>query len=441
MSALAEPTVTPGAPAPEPAPKAPLPNGGLPDSVRPNKDYSADTFFKKHQEEQKIAAAGPAAPAAPAVVAPVAAPAAAPAAEPAPEKKPADLGGQLADSFLPEGAKPVAAPVAAPASENPEDKVELAAKYSPEAHESFKQVKTITKELRGTLVQRDAKIAELQAENERIRSGAAPVETPELVKLRAEHKAMSDRLVVLDLENHPNYQREFVAPRTAAEQEARNILEAAGVKDVDIAGLLGKDPVEFRRGLSAIAAKLPVPLDQHDFAAQMRTAYDLKQRAGQASAKAGELNQALKAQTQAGYKTAFESTFAETLGSAKIPELSAPADATPEQRAQVESFNSDFRAVRANAERIALGNTDPKSISKHSIQAAMYEFQVKQVLPMLSKSNAEKTARIAELEGQLKAINARNPGKTVGGIPHTSGGVDPSKMSHKEAAEYFSTLK
>ena len=439
MSAISEPTASPAA-APA-APAAPVtPKGpSLPSGVNLNKNYDASEFFEKHKAANSPAA--PSAPVAPAAIAPAPTPAAPSEPTPAPAApKASDLASQLTGEVEPKpDAKPAEAPPAAPV-ENPEDKVQLDAKYSAPAHDSFKQIKGIAKGLREQLVSRDRELQEAKAEITKIKSGATPVESPEFSRLKQEHEAMSKRLMVLDLESHPKFQQEFVAPRSAAEQEARNILEAAGVSGVDIANLLSKDPVSFRKDLSAIAAKLPTALDQADFATAMRTAHTLALRGREAVTKAGEINSALKAQALNGYKSAFDDVYQTTVGSLNLKELTTPPGEKPEVVAQIERFNQSVRNLRTEAESIALGTSDPKSIARASIHAAAYKFQMEHVMPILKQTLGAQAGRIAELEARLKGIAGRNPNAQVRGTPGDGSAVDPSKMDHKQAAEYFAGL-
>jgi len=444
MSAIAEPTVTPAAAPAAAAPVVPSKGPTLPSGVTLNKNYDAAEFFEKHKAANTPAAAAPAAEPKPADTAPAQPDPAAPAVAAAPEKK-ADIGAQLTEQFLPEAAKPKAEPkpadsAAAAASENPEDKVQLGKEYSAPAHESFKTIKGISKELRNQLTSRDRELQETRAQLEQVRkNGVALTDSPEFQALKAEHEAMSKRLMVLDLESHPNFQKEFVAPKNAAEQEAKNILAAAGVTDVNLDAILAKDGIEFRKAVNDVSGKLKSPLDVTDFATAIRTAQSLRQKALAAVSKAGEINQTLKAQTFNGYKTAFDETYQETLGSIKVAELTVPPGTAPEVVAEAEAFNAAVRGLRTESERIALGQSTPKDIARASIKAAAYEFQVKHVMPLVLKTVKAREARIAELEAKLSGIAARNPNAQMRGNAGDSGGVDPSKMNHKEAAEYFAS--
>ena len=436
MSSIAEPPATPAPAAPVPAaPKGPV----LPSGIKIDNNYDAGEHFAKHQAENpKPGQAAPAAPVAP--VAPVA-PAAPMATPEKPEK--AELGNQIIESLLPASAKkPDVVPPAAPVAhetDDPIDKTTLDAKYSPAAHEQFNLVKASRREIRDKLAVRERELAETRAELEKVKSGAAPVETPELLKLREEHAAMGKRLMVLDLQSHPDFQREFVAPRSVAETEARNILEAHGV-DADIDALLNKDPVEFRKGLSAIAAKLPTALDQSDFAQVMRQAHGLRLRANDAITKAGDLGKALREKTMNGYKASFENTFQRVVGAQNIKELTLPPGEPPETVAVIDSYNSAYRGLRAQAEKIALGASNPDDISSASVKAALYDFQMEHAMPILQRALKARADRCTQLEGELAAIKARNPNRDIRGVPGAGGGVDPSTMDHHAAAEHFANL-
>lgn len=343
---------------------------------------------------------------------------------------------------MPEAAKPKEEPKPSdPGPEAPpEDRVVLDKSFSPKAHQSFDAIKTIAKGLRDQLTERDRELKEAKAQVENIKAGAVNVETPEVVKLRADNETMSKRLMVLDLQSHPRFQQEFVAPRSAAEQEASAILQAAGVTE-DIPALLAKNQVDFRKGISEIAKKLPTPLDQADFANAMRTAHALKVKGDQAISNAREMNQTLQQQQAEGYKQAFDEVYSRTLGQLKVAELRAPNGAKPEEIAEVEAFNNGVRGIRSQAERIALGASNPKDIAVASLQAAAFRFQQTHAMPAIMKMIAAKDARIAELEGNLSGIRARNPNRDIRGIPPSEGGVDPSKMNNQDAAEYWFNKK
>ena len=448
MSALAEPQVTTGATpaAPAAAPAAPAKTSHLPSGVKVDHSHDATTFFEAHK------AANAPAPVAPAPAAPPAGtgtPTLPPPPPPRTDSAPApaipkkdDVTAQLTQRFLPDSAKPPEpAPAPAPGPEaNPEDRVVLDKSFSPAAQSSFAAIKTIAKGLRDQLLTRDAELTTTREELARVKAGASTVLTPEVQKKLDEYEAMSKRLMVLDLQNHPQFQQQFVAPRSAAEQEAAAILAAHGVQ-VDIEGLLSKNPVDFRKALSDVAAKLPTALDQADFATAMRTAHTLKQRGDQAIQNAGQLNQDLRQQTVQGHKQAFEDVYGKTVGALKLSELRAPTGATPEQLSEIEAYNNGIRGLRTEAEKIALGTSDPRSIASASLKAAAYDFHQTRVMPMMLKVIAGKDGEIAALTAQITGLRARNPNRDMRGIDGGGEGVDPSKMDNHQAADYWFNKK
>ena len=450
MSAIAEPPVTPPPAAPGAAPAAaPRPSSVLPTGVKIDSNYDPGVLYEKHIQEHKppvrVPDQGP-----PAGVVPPPQPPPPPMKDgvqpPVPSAVPVvkkdDVASQLTSQFLPEGAQPPA-PAAPPApgpEANPEDRIQLTREASPAAHESFKAMRTVAGGLRDQLIARDRELTEARAEVDRLKSGAVSVETPEIVKLKQEHEAMSKRLMVVDLQSHPQFQQRFVAPRTAAEQEATAILAAHGVQ-ADIEGLLNKNPVDFRKALSDVAAKLPTALDQADFANAMRTAHTLKQQGDQAVQNAGQLNHTMKQQTVEGHRRAFDEVYTRTVGGLRLAELRAPAGATPQEVAEVEAYNTGIRNLRTEAEKIALGTSDPQSIAAASLRAAAYDFHQARVMPMMLKVISGKDATIADLTAQLNGLRARNPNRDMRGIDGGGEGVDPSKMDNHQAADYWFNKK
>lgn len=449
MSGLAEPPVSSTPPTSGMPPIAPkTPNGGLPDGIKMDRSHDASSFFEAHQIENGRKAA-PAAATPPADVKPPEG--AKPVDVPPPIVKKDDVSSKLADSFLPEAARsrePVkielAHPVSTPESTASGDDIDAAIreiesiephiKSSPERVQQFKTLRTKSAQVARDLAQK-LEIATKRETELREKLNAAP-ESEDMARIRSEHEAMSKRLMVLDLQSHPKFSQEFIQPRDSALAAAAELLPGANV-----AALLNLPRAEFGKAVSEAASKLSA-FDQTDFASHMRTAYQLKQRGEQAMGKASEINQALRQQTVNGHKQAFDGTFAKTIGSmVGVKELTVPADATPEQRAEADAFNAGFRNIRSAAEQIALGTSDPEGIARASIKAATYEWQVKSVLPLMAKTIKQKEARVAELEGQIAAIKSRNPNSQMRGVDVSTNGIDPATMNHHDAAEYFATKR
>ena len=426
------------------APKAPVANGGLPDSIKLDHKHDATEFFEAH----KAANAAPGTPpsAAPAPVAP--APAAPPkAVEPAPKAPEPVEKGSLAAKLSAKAKPPVAAePPKEPVSAaNPEDGVVLDSKYSAPAHESFNQIKGIAKGLRDQLNAAAERERVLKEQVTRAASGSAPVDTAEVEKLRAEHKAMSERLAVVDLREHPEFHSRFVAPQQAALQEAQALLEANGVQGVNVTDLLSRPRAEFGKAVSEAGKGLST-FDQTDFSNQMRTAYGLKQQADAALGKSREVYSHLRTQTLEGQKAVFNKVWERAAGPVgeHLVELDLPDNATAPQREQIENYNTAIRGLRTHAEQVALGAATPEHVAENSIKAAAYDFHIRHAMPRILSEYEGLLALNRQMAEQLKGYLARNPNRQGSApAPEGGGGMGPggtlseaqlSRMTHAEAA-------
>jgi hypothetical protein len=389
----------------------------------------------------------------PAPATPVAPPASSP---PTPEPAPEPPKGTIASKLLPKTRTPEPAAPAAPAGPagpaapepNPEDKLTLYADQTGKAAQpgtpaaQWAELKTITKGLRDQLNAARETERSLKADLENARKGISTPDSAEIEKLRAEHKAMSDRLMLVDLREHPKFQAEFITPQQTAVLEAQAILDTNGVSGVKAADLLAKPRSEFGRAVSE-AAKPLAPYDQTEFAGFMRTAFGLKQQAEQALSKSREIYGAIRTQTTEQQKSAFQKTWEKVSGSVAehLVELEAAENSTPEQKAAVERYNTAFRGIREQAEQIAFGATKPEEIAANSIKAAAYDFHIGQALPKLLGEYDALLRHNAQMASQLNAILDRNPNRQ-GTVPTgQSGGpadsTDPRNMDHHAAADHF----
>jgi hypothetical protein len=461
MSNIPSTPSAPAAPASPPAPAASpaitenrgaTRNGSvLPEGVKVDHSHSADTFFAAHQQANPpVPVVGSPTPAAPAVPATLAASVV--TAAPTPELPVAPAKGSLSEKLLAKS-KPAApsAPVAPAApvagSENPEDAITLDPKYSAPAHESFQKIKGITVGLRDQLNAAREETRQLKTQLDAAKSGAPAADTAEIDKLRAEHKTMSERLMLVDLREHPRFQAEFVAPQQQALTSASELLTAAGVTNIDVQSLLLKPRAEFGKAVSEAAQKLS-DFDRTDFAENMRKAWTLHQQAGAALTKSRETYGALRNQTDAQHKQVFERTWGRAAGQVAehIVELEVPENATADVRSEIESYNSAFKGLRTVAEQRALGVASTESVAENAIKSAAYDFHIQQAMPRLMKEIDGLLTLNRQLAAELKGVRDRNPNRQISGSPAPgagSGGANPdgtlsndqlSKMSHADAA-------
>jgi hypothetical protein len=433
--------IPPADTAPVPPAETPNPYRGpvLPESsgIKPNQRHDASEFFDKK-------------PAAPAAIAEPAKPVEPAKVEVKPKQEvvsPDEIDSPMLRA-LEKKSKPAAAPVVAtpvqPASvDNPEDKIELASNAHASTKDQFKSLKTITRELRGQLTQAQERERSL---NEQLKSHATAqpqVDNSDVERLRAEHKAMSDRLALVDLQSHPTFQQQYVQPKNQSLTEAQQLLEANGVTDVKVEGLLNKPRSEFGKLVSEAASKLS-DFDKVDFASHMRKAWELEQGSRSALNKSRELMNGIAQQNGAKQRGAFEKTWGAVAGSVNehIVELEPLPTATAEERASIESYNQSIKNLRINAEKLALNPMDEEGVSKAAIKAAAYDFHIAHAMPRLEQEMTGLLRLVRDQAAELKAIRARNPNSDRSHAPAVgTGRADPSKMDAKEAAEYFFNRK
>lgn len=352
--------------------------------------------------------------------------AAPPAAEKPAAAKPA--GEKKAAPFSPFGKKPddaatKAADATKAATEDPEDKIQLGEKAGADTKNHFASLKTITKQLR-------AEKAAIAAELETARKAGAA--SPEMEKLRAEHKALSDRLAIVDIQNHPDYVRQFVEPKNKILAGVSSVLADNKVEGVDVASLLGKPRPEFARAVSEIAAKLPA-FEQSAFLADMRQLHTLDAEAKSQLSKSGELAAALQRKSEETHRAAFAETW-KTLDFTpdNLPALEIPAEATAEERAAMEAYNAGIANMRTSAEQIAFGKMDEKGVAATATKAAAFDFIRTHAIPRMEAEHNKAVDLIQTLTAELQALKASRRGGGGSGID-TGAGADADE-SHEVAA-------
>lgn len=436
-----EPTQTP-------APKQPVPNGGLPDSVKVNGGHDASEFFNKHVAANpgladKLGIAPVASPSAPA--APQKDDASAPADNaPAPKGSvAAKLAGKNRHPQVPKQSEPA---TAAPqpdggAPKDPLSEHNLPPGYSKNAKEAFDNLKTLARGLQDQLASARETERQLKSQLEAARSSTPTPDVAEMEKLRAEHKALSDRLALVDLREHPKFQAEVLQPQQAAIAEAQAIFEANG-KTVDLASMLAKSKPEFLKAVGEATKELSVA-EQVEVSNNMRSAYQLKQQGDSMLGKSRETYGALRNQSLDRQKQVFEQTWAKVAApiTEHLVEIEEPDNATPEQKQDIADFNASVRGLRGAAERIAFGESKTEDIATNSIKAAAYDLHVGKVLPKILSEYESLLTLNKQLSDQLAAVRARNPNRSGTAPAIAAGGPgdpqDPRNMDHKAAADYY----
>ncbi len=149
----------------------------------------------------------------------------------------------------------------------------------------------------------------------------------------------------------------------------------------------------------------------------------------------------MQQQSAARAKQAFESRWAPVSAAVgeHVVKMEVPANATPEQRARAERYNTAIDGLRTKAESIAFSPMDEGGVAENAIKAAAYDLHVGVVQPQLLSEFETLLTNYGKLASELKAIKSRNPNKSIGASParQESDSADPTKMSHGDAAAHF----
>lgn len=293
----------------------------------------------------------------------------------------------------------------------PEDAIALPADASEQKKSDFAKMKEITKQLRRDLAAREKTATTL--------TQASPEEQKKQQELQSQLKVMSDRLAVLDIQNHPDFKRQFVKPREDALNEVKEILSYTsgkeGVTPEVLAGLLEKPLKDF----SAAVAELTKDMNGMDAATvqhAMRNAYKLQADGQRQMASASELAQQLNARSSLQQKEAFNeiSTKLGPMGDVLV-KIDVPQGASPEESAEIQRYNQSVEAVRSRAEQNAFSDLTPKHAAKMAYSDAIVDHLVTHGIPRMEKEYRQLLASHNQMAQELEAIRKnRSPSAPVG---------------------------
>jgi len=333
--------------------------------------------------------------------------------KPAP-KEPA----KVAESKPAEATPPIAAdgkPAAPAVPTDDIDKMELGEKASDNARTNFAKLREVAKQERLAKAALEKQLADLKAQQETL-AKAAPQDTAEQERLRAEHKAMADRLALVDLKNHPDYVRQYEVPKTAALAEAKEVLDYNEIP-ANLESLMGKSLKEF----SAEVSKLTKDMNSMDATAvqtSLRNAWKINNDAASALSKSQELAKALSEKSAHAQKQAVEKvwgTFKEA--ESILAKRPVPEGATPEELAEITSYNEAVQGLRSNYERNAFGRMTEEETAKMALKATTFDFIQTHGVKMMDRAYKGMEARALAAEKQLNELKAaRSPGN-MGGDP------------------------
>jgi|HubBroStandDraft_2_1064218.scaffolds.fasta_scaffold00145_14 hypothetical protein len=272
---------------------------------------------------------------------------------------------------------------------------------SKEGEKGWKALKT---KANSDLKAAEQKLADAEAHLETLKK-ATPVETGEVEKLKADYKAMKERMAIIDLPSTPEYRDQFTKPKEAALTEAKEVLNYTGKEQTDLKEILGLPQKDFTAKVAELTKDMNV-VDANIVINGLRTAYKIGGEERAALATAGELKAGLEAKYAAQNKQAFEETYAALDVDNLMKPFDIPDGTSAEDRKVIERANAELVKVRARAEANAFGRLTPKSAADMALKAALFEQHVAVRQPLFQKGVAALQAKLAKAEGELAAIKA-----------------------------------
>lgn len=305
---------------------------------------------------------------------------------------------------------PVKTEAAPAAPEWPGEKLELPANASAEAKTNFASMKASMK-------QEWLKEKNARAEAEKqlaVRAAAAPADTAELERLRAEHKAAQDRLAVFDLQSHPDFVKQFVQPKEKAMATVKEVMEYQTTpKDTgELAVLLGKPMKDFNAAVSEITKDMN-SADAATVATSLREARNIHAAEQSALSKSTELRSQLQAKTAQQQKQAFEAVATEVTSSLKRIEITDGMSA--DEKAASASYNQRLDSLRASAEKRAFGNITEREVARMAFESEQLALMREHIVPGLERRFAAQNQVISDLTAQIESLRGTRAPANAGG--------------------------
>jgi hypothetical protein len=277
----------------------------------------------------------------------------------------------------------------------------------------WKTLKTLANDFKTKFTSADQERTELKKKLKEVES-RAPVDaasSARLAELEAQNRQYSERLKVLDARSHPDFEKEFLAPKKQSLSTLERILKDEEIADVNLTDLLSLKGRALNQGVSEVLAKL-TPFSQGAFSAEIRRVVTLDEQAQAALAKADDFLKTRQTQSSARSREVFDRVGAEFNG--LYAPIEVAADATAEAKAAAQEYNGQLQQISRTAESLAFGQIDDATAVRMAHESAMYRFTMAHGLPrigeLLGAQITERDARIATLEAELKGIKAARPG-------------------------------
>lgn len=306
------------------------------------------------------------------------------------------------------------APAAPTPEADPVDGMKLAANAAPESVARFADLAKVAKERKASVDMLTKRIAELEAAP-KTASAAAPAEAAEIDRLRQEHKLATDRLAIMDLQNHPDFTRQFVEPKKKALALASEVLSYNGKEGVELAPLLAKPLKEFNAAVSEFTKDMNTA-DAATVSQSLRDARSLHTQEQAQLSNSGEIRTQLQAKAALEQKRAFEEVAGGILPNFAKMEITEGMDATAKESAL--NYNKSVDTLRQRAEAKAFGKVSEKDVARMAFADVALDHMVHHAVPALEAHSAKQSELIASLTAELEGLRGKKS-------PNVSSGATP----------------
>lgn len=302
----------------------------------------------------------------------------------------------------------------------PEQKTETAkpsVDISPEADDAipendWKAAKAVRQQLRAQLAEREERIK--KSEQELAKYHEVVPDTSEVQRLREEHKMFSEKVALLDYQNHPEFHKQFTAPKEKLTSEIKTILADNGIEGFDLKAVLALPRAEMAKRISEVTDKLN-SYDAGEFRLQLRE-YGKLSSAEQAAlgthkealANLGQINQAKQ-------RAAFESKWKTTSLATFAQKLEPPEGSSPDDVARIRALNQGIDGLRATAEKYAFSLGDEAQAAEVAIKAANYDLVVNHAFPSMRADHEKLKGEYKAVIAKLQELAAHKPGADFAG--------------------------
>jgi hypothetical protein len=250
-------------------------------------------------------------------------------------------------------------------------------------------------------------------------------DTAEIEKLRAEHKAFSERVALLDYQNHPEFQKQFVEPKQKLNAEIKTILSDNAIDGFDLQRVMSLPRAEQAKELSAVMEKMN-DFDKGEFRMQLREYQKLSAAEQAALGTHKEALATLAQRNQAKQRTAFEGKWKTTSLATFAQKLAPPEGSTPEEAARITALNAGIDNIRNTAEKYAFALGDEHQAADVAIKAANYDFVVHHAFPSMQADYRKLQEQHRALTDKLQELAAHKPGTDF------AGGSGPKEVAEED---------